>query len=321
MKKPIVSIVIVNYNGKNLLKTILTSLKKSSFKKYEIIVLDNASTDGSQEFIKKNYKKIKLVENKVNLAYSGINNALKYCNSKYILFLNNDMEIEKNCIANMIQTMESDDLIGMIAPKLINYYDKKLISGGTWLSRAFYNGHIKGNKQTKNKIIPYLGVGLIRKSIVNQYGYLFDPDYFIYGEDVDLGLRIRLMGKKIIFASDAIVYHMHAVTTKHHFKPSKTTYLMERNLLMSFFKNLPATRIILYLPYVVLFRLFAMIKDIIFLNFGGIFARIKALLWVIFNFYKIFSKRKETQKHRKSSTSFITDIFSEKYLYKKKFIV
>ena len=63
MKKPIVSAVIVNYNGKNLLKTILDSIKKSSFKSYETIVLDNNSADGSQEFVRKNYKNVKLVEN------------------------------------------------------------------------------------------------------------------------------------------------------------------------------------------------------------------------------------------------------------------
>ena len=77
MKKTTVSIVIVNYNGKKLLKTILESIKKSSFRSYELIVLDNNSVDGSQQFIKKNYKNVKLVANKKNLGYSGINSAMQ----------------------------------------------------------------------------------------------------------------------------------------------------------------------------------------------------------------------------------------------------
>ena len=98
MAKIIVSIIIVNYNGKNLLKKILASIDKSSYKSYEIIIVDNNSSDGSQEFVKNNYKMVKLVANKKNLGYSGINSALKYCKGKYILFLNNDIEIYKDCI-------------------------------------------------------------------------------------------------------------------------------------------------------------------------------------------------------------------------------
>jgi len=321
MKTPLVSAVIVNFNGKKLLRSVLGSIKKSKFKDFEIIVVDNASTDGSQKILKEKYSSVKLVENKINLAYSGINNGIKYCKGKYIFFLNNDMEIEKDCMGNLVDALESDDSIGMVAPKLVNYYNKNLISGGTWLSRAFYNGHIKGNRISKNKIVPYLGVGLIRKTVIDAYGYLFDPDYFIYGEDVDLGLRVRLLDKEILFIDNAIIYHMDGATTKQNFKSSKTTFLMERNLLISFFKNLPISRIFLYLPYVLLFRIIAMVRDIAFLNFSGAFARIKALLWIIVNFYKILSKRKSVQAHRRASTKFLLEIFDEKYLYKKKFIV
>ena len=79
MKKGLISIVIANYNGLNLLSTILPSIKKSVYRNYEIIVVDNNSTDGSQGFIKKN-KGVKLVRNKKKLGYSGINSAIKYCN-------------------------------------------------------------------------------------------------------------------------------------------------------------------------------------------------------------------------------------------------
>ncbi len=318
--KKVVSIVIVNYNGKKLLKAILESLKKSSFKNYETIVVDNNSKDGSQEFIRKNYKKAKLVENRENLGYSGINSALKYCKGKYILFLNNDMEIEKDCVSKLVETMESGRDIAMAAPRLVNFYDKKLKSNGTWASRSFYNGHIKGNGKDIIKEIPYLGVGLIRKDFVDSYGYLFDPDYFIYAEDLDLGLRIRLNGKKMLFNPNAVLYHMHALTSKKS-GSAFTTFLMERNSIMTFFKIPSFSNIVLFFPYVFGMRIVAVLRDMASLNFSGAFARVRAILWVILNFRKIYGKRKQAQKLRKAEDSYILKSFTEKYLFRKKFIV
>lgn len=316
----LVSVVIVNYNGKELLKIAIESIKKSKFKDYEILVVDNTSTDGSQDFIKRKYSYVKLVENKVNLGYSGINEAIKFCKGKYILFLNNDIKIDKQCIGNLIKVIESDNSIGMTAPKLINYYNKKLVSGGTWLSRAFYNGHIKGDGKSKNLEIPYLGVGLIRKSIVENYGYLFDPDYFIYGEDVDLGLRIRLLNKKAVSVGGAVLYHMHAATMK---KSSKafTTFLMERNLLITFFKILSTKNIIFFMPYLLLARFIAIIRDLAALKISVAISRLKAIFFILINFNLVLKKRRQIQKFRKASDAYILEVFSEKYLFKPKFIV
>lgn len=318
-KYPIVSVVIVNYNGKDLLKIILKSIKKINFRQgYEVIVVDNNSADGSQEFVRKNYRNVKLVANKENLGYSGINSALKYCKGKYILFLNNDIEIDKDCISELVKTIKSDRNIAMAAPRLVNFYDRKLKSNGTWLSRAFYNGHIGNGKTVKE--IPYLGVGLIRKDFVDLFGYLFDPDYFIYAEDMDLGLRIRLNGKKILFNSQAILYHMHAFTSQ---KTSKAfnTFLMERNSLTTFFKVFYLRNIILFFPYVFGMRLLAIVKDIFALNIPSTFMRFKAIAWIIFNIRTIYKKRMELQRFRKAEDSYILKVFTEKYIFKKKFIV
>lgn len=315
-----VSIIIVNYNGKYLLEKVIASIHNSKFRDYALIVLDNASTDGSQEFIKKNYKNVNLVVNKKNLGYSGINSALKYCKGEYILFLNNDIELDKNCIRNLVKTISSDENIAMAAPRLVNFYNKKLRSDGTWVSRAFYNGHIKGDGEDSIKEIPYLGVGLIKRDFVKKFGYLFDPDYFIYSEDLDLGLRIRLNGKKILFDPKALMYHMHAVTTQKTGK-AFTTFLMERNLLTTFFKIFSVKNIVLYLPYVLFARLVAIAKDTLNFQFAIALSRIKALLWILFNFSSISKKRKEIQKFRKVYDSYLFEVFNEKHLFMPKFIV
>lgn len=314
MSRQKISIVIVNYNGKNLLKLLLKSISKSSYKNFEIIIVDNNSADGSREFAK-NCKGIRLVENKKNLGYSGINSALKYCRGRYILFLNNDMELDKNCIVKLIEALESDKDAAMAAPKLVNFYDKSLKSGGTWASRAFYNGHMMENGKNCVKEIPYLGVGLIRKDFVEKSGYLFDSDYFIYAEDLDLGLRIRLTGKKVLFEPNAVMYHMHAATTKKSGK-SFTTFLMERNLLTTFLKIFYLKNILLFTPYVLAMRLLAILRDLATFNVSSALARLKALFWVILNFNFILKKRRETQKTRKADDKFILKVFSEKHLFR-----
>ncbi len=320
MKEPRISIVIINYNGKELTLNLLKSISKLNYRNFEIILVDNASTDGTQEAVKKNFNNVKLVENNKNLGYSGTNSCIRHCDCEYILFLNNDMELDKNSLNELVKTADSDKDCVMVAPRLVNFYDNKLKSGGTWLSRAFYNGHIRGNGKETTKEIPYLGVGLIRKDFVETFGYLFDQDYFIYGEDVDLGLRIRLIGRKVLFEPKSIMLHMHSVTMQRQSK-SFSTFLMERNLMTTFFKIFSLKNIALFLPYVLLLRLIAIVKDIFTLRFDLAFARLKAILSVLFNFNSILKKRQETQKFRKVNDDYILKAFSEDYLFKEKFNV
>lgn len=320
MKKPTVSIVIVNYNGKELLKKALDSVYKSGFKDYELIVADNDSDDKSPEFIRKNYPKAIIVQNPTNEGYVGINSALKFCRGDYILFLNNDLEIEKNCIKELLSAIKKDDKIAMAAPMLVNLHDKSLRSGGTWVSRAFYSGHIKGSGNEIIKEIPYMGIGLINKVVIDMFGYLFDKEYFIYAEDLDLGLRLRLLGLKTVFVPSAEVYHLHAATMAKT-KDYKKTFLLERNLLMTFFKILSLRSILIYLPYALLIRLIAVLKDFATLKFMSALARISALFWIISHAKEISKKRKGLQLARKMGDEFVLEVFSEKYLFRKWFAV
>ena len=152
------------------------------------------------------------------------------------------------------------------------------------------------------------------------FGYLFDPDYFIYAEDLDLGLRIRLNGKKLVFGPNSIMYHMHAVTMQKK-SEAFSTFLMERNLLTTFFKILSVKNIILLMPYVLFARFFAIAKDLLTLKFNLVFSRLKAIFFVLYNFNLILKKRRHTQKFRKADDDYILNIFTEKYLFRPKFIV
>lgn len=313
---PKVSALIVNYNGNEVIGNAIEALRQQSHKSMEIIVVDNNSADGSCEYIKKNYRNVKLIRNKKNLGYCGINEGIRHCKGKYVFFTNNDISLDKNCIKNLAEALEKDNDVGIASPKVVNYFDKSLKSCGTWVSRAFYNGHFRC-KDDCAKEIPYNGIGMIRKSIVGKFGYLFDKDYFIYAEDLDLGLRVRLLGYKVMHVPEAILYHMHGITAKKQ-KKYLQTYRMERNLLATFIKVLSMRNIMLCLPYVAAMRFLGMAKDMVTLNFLSAGARLLAIFAVISNLPAILRKRASVQKLRKKDDSFLMQVFSEKYLFSNK---
>ena len=322
-KYPFIDVIVVNYNGKDILDKFLISLSKIDYPKNRMqsILVDNASTDGSIEFIKKTYPNVRIVVNKKNLGYVGINSALPYCKGKYVYVINNDIILHKDCFKKFIRVLEKDGNIAMATYTSINYFDPKIVSGGTWVSKSMYCGHFIKTDNNKVREIPYLGGGLIRKSVINKYGYIFDPDYFIYAEDLDLGLRIRSLGMRVVLVDEAINYHMHAFTTKKWRVNSEMTFLLERNLLITFFKIFEVKTIFLMLPYVIFMRIVSILRDLFRLKLRNAFARLSAIFWVIFHFKLILKKRAKVQKLRKVDDKHILKIFSEKYLLKKPVMV
>ena len=163
--------------------------------------------------------------------------------------------------------------------------------------------------------IAYIWSGLIRREFLYKFGCLFDNDYFFYVEDVDLGLRIWLSGCKVCYIPDSIVYHIGSVSRIIH-KPHYLTFLMERNLLTTFFKILQIKNIFLLLPYVLIMRFTAIIKDIISLDFKNAIARMSAIFWVVLNIKKIIKKRGLIQKNRIVNDKRLFSLFTERYFFK-----
>jgi len=311
-----ISFVILSHNDAKMVINAVKSIKKLKTKyRFDIFVVDNGSKDNTPELVRMAFKDIKIIKLPKNIGTAAYDKAIKKSSSRYIYFTGCDIEVKKDMLDKLVDFLENNKQAVQAAPKYIDIKNKNKIDlAGTWLSKSFYSGTFKdatwGNKNIE---IPYIGTGLIRTDFINKFGYLFDNDYFFYGEDVDLGLRIRLLGYKTFYIPDSIVYHKGSVSRKIH-KLSKLTYLMERNLLRTFFKTLSKKNILLLSPYVFFMRLIAVIKDLVTLKFANVFARIKAILWVIFNFNKILKNRKKIQKMRKVSDRYLFKLFSEKYL-------
>ena len=313
-----VSFVIISLNGGNIVVKTVESIKSLKTKyKFDIFLVDNGSTDGSPEKVKKKFKDAKVIKLKKNVGTAAYDRAIKQSKAEYIFFTGGDVELKKDMLDKLVDFLDTNPEVAQATPKYINFYKRnKTDLGGTWLSKSFYSGTFKDDTLGNGAIeIPYIGTGLIRKSFIDKFGYLFDNDYFFYGEDVDLGMRIRLLGYKIYYIPISIVYHIGSASRSIH-KPYYLTFLMERNLLRTFFTTLSIKNIILLKLYVFLMRFVAIVRDLIRLSPIEAAARLYAILWVLFNFNKIMRKRKIIQKMRKADDEVLFKLFSEKYLFK-----
>jgi GT2 family glycosyltransferase len=249
MKESLVSIIILNWNGLEHLKICLPSVIRQSYKNIEIIVVDNASTDGSSEYVRQNYDAVKLVCNSTNVGFSKGNNVgIQIASGKYIAVLNNDTELEPNWVGSLVEVAEEHPEAGMFACKILSYYDRNLIDCVghliylDGLSRGRGRGEIdEGQYNLIDEVaFPSGCAALYRKEMLEQIG-LFDERFFIYVEDSDLGMRGRLAGWKCLYVPNAIVYHKYSATMGGY-SPQKA-FLIERNRLWFVVKNFPLTMI------------------------------------------------------------------------------
>jgi|APSaa5957512622_1039677.scaffolds.fasta_scaffold07825_4 GT2 family glycosyltransferase len=231
MKNPLISIIILNWNGKEVLKECLDSVKAQTFKDHETIVVDNASTEGSQEFLKKNYSWAKLVQNKENLGYAGGNNGgIRKAKGDWILILNNDTVLDKNFLKELNTCKDKADIFGVK-----NYfYDKKetIWSVGSKVNKLTMRASLIGNKEKDQgqyddtKIEHAVGSAILaKKEVFNKIGY-FDESYFAYYEETEWQTRAIVAGFKIALCPKAKLWHKVAYSTGGGRSPLSSYYLL-----------------------------------------------------------------------------------------------
>jgi GT2 family glycosyltransferase len=248
------SIIIPHYNGIDILRNCLSTLYASTFNDFEVIIVDNGSSDGSQNFIKEEFPETRLIESKKNLGYAGGCN-LGYENStgEFILFYNNDTEIDRFALEFLIKKMESDKKIAAVQPKLLSFYNKENFDysgacGGEmdFLGYPFTRGRIFDDiekdfgqyDEKSDEIFWASGTAmLIRKSALLDKE-CFDPNFFAHMEEIDLSWRLQRNNFKVVIEPKAVVFHLSGFTLSKS-NPMKTYYNHRNNLLM-LFKNLSA---------------------------------------------------------------------------------
>ena len=214
MSSPKVSIIIVNYNGKELLQKCLDSLLKVNYDNFEIILVDNNSTDGSVEFITKNYPSLIIIKLDSNKGFAEPNNvAAKISKGKYLLFLNNDTVVTPNFISEMVKVMETDKKIA-ICQSLLLKPDGSVDSSGDFIDHlgVVYNSKTKIDEI--REVSSARGASMLVRSDIFKKLDGFDQKFFVTFEDVDLCWRSWILGYRVLIIPTSIVYHEGGITIK-----------------------------------------------------------------------------------------------------------
>lgn len=252
---PKVSVVIVNYNGERYLETCLDSLRTQSYTDFEVILADNGSSDGSTDIVQRAYPEVILIQNTTNLGFArGTNEGIRASRGEYILTLNNDTRLDRNFIEEIVRPMIREGRIGICASKML-YPDGRINSTGTCISRsgaAWDRGMSEPDRGQYEKAEEVFGAcagaALYRKKLLDEIG-LFDEDFFMYMEDVDLAFRARLAGWRCVFVPKAIAYHHHGGTSG--VGSDTAVYYGNRNMIWVAFKNFPPFLLITSLPWII----------------------------------------------------------------------
>jgi GT2 family glycosyltransferase len=247
---PKVTVVIPHWNGEEILRRCLLSLKKTRFRDFEIYIVDNGSTDGSVRMVKKYFPAVKLILSPVNLGFAaGCNLGIRSTEGPYIVLLNNDTEVHPGWLGPLVQIMESDPQIGAIQPKLLSLRNRSRFdycgaAGGEIdiFGYPFAWGRIfhameedDGAYDQKRTIFWSTGAAtLFRRSALNAVG-LIEEAFFAHMEEIDLEWRLQWAGYKIVFEPSSVVYHQTGATLDE--QQLKKMVLNHRNNLLMLLRN------------------------------------------------------------------------------------
>ena len=313
MKK--VSVVILNWNGINLLKNHFRSILNQNYDNYEIIFVDNNSKDESVEFInkiKKDFKHIpiKIHINKSNLGTAeGSNSAIHLCSGEYLLFLSNDMDFENNLISKLINLTDKYNDFGCGSVKFLTFKNGKKtdvidsFGAETDFMLAANSNYIGFENSVTSKIIDkevgfvFGGCLLIKKNIFELVG-MYDKEYFTLTDDIDLCLRVRLLGLKIYVTNESHLYHRVSATLSKSNRHIKRFY-SERNNLRTILKCYNLKTIFMILPLYLALLVGESIFFACMLKFKIAMSPYRSIIWNLARLGSTINKRKKIQKFRK----------------------
>lgn len=253
-----VTIVIPNYKGKEYLLSCVKSLYEKDDTQKKILIIDNASDDGSIEEVRKVYPDIECVMLDKNYGFcKAVNIGIKKADTPYVILLNNDTVIKENYVGCLLETIKKYPDTFSIEPKMIQYHDlTKIDSAGTYynaLGWAFAYGKDKSVERYKHprKIFASCaGAAIYRREVFEEIGF-FDEKHFAYLEDIDVGYRARIAGYVNRYEPGAEVIHVGSAASGARYNEFKIR-LSSRNNIYLLYKNMPLVQKILNSPLLLL---------------------------------------------------------------------
>ena len=307
MSYPLVSAVILNFNGKTRLPEILlrcvSSVLNSDYPNLEVLFFDNGSTDGSVEFVKNETQsnaRLRILAIRDNCGPAmGYNKAVEYATGKYVVILNNDVELESDSISELVSAIEGNPTIGIAHSKIMFFDRCHIQTVGNILDLTLCvvpaGTNEKDQGQYDSAFEPTIPPGscmIIRRSLIERIG-LFDSNYILYHDDIDFGLRTRLAGFKIMYVPSSIAYHVDHGTVSSSMNQSEMNYYTLNSRVGLSIKNFEFKSILtngapLFLSYIL--TLFTFLRN------GGTILAFKSFFWSLGNFKNDWEHRQFVQK-------------------------
>ncbi len=309
---PKVSVVMSNYNGLTLklLPENLSSILENDYPNLEVILIDNASTDNTVEVVQKKFKefkKLKVIRNHINMYSLGLNLGVQNAQGKYVAFFNNDVRVEDGFFQNFIQFLEKNTDIALAQGKLVSHFNHDIIDSVGENMDKFGNpttiGQGKDAKTNYLEVFEVLSVSgscsILRKSVIDKIGW-FDDAYGIGYEDLDLAFRSWLEGFRVVYFPDAISYHRRAATDLSPMVRAIVRWHFNKNRLATMIKNYPLGFLLITLPVTLILYVAAGLWEIIFKgNYAIGSTRFSAIIWIIAHLPILIRKRSLVKKNSK----------------------
>lgn len=240
MKRPLVSIITINYNQSSVTMDLLRTVRSLTYPEIEVIVVDNASPNDRPDIIKENYPEVQLIKSEENLGFAGGNNlGVKAAQGEYLLFINNDTEVPANFIEPLVETLEQNPDIGMVSPKIKFHWDPELIqyAGYTPMNpytirnnSIGYHQKDDGRFDTAQDTESIHGAAMmVPRRVVEQVGMMAEM-YFLYYEEHDWAQQVKRAGYRLYYQPASFILHKESLATGKN-SPLKTYYLTRNRIL------------------------------------------------------------------------------------------
>jgi len=310
LSEPETSVVIPNWNGRDLLEACLGSLRRQTYQDFEVIVVDNGSSDDSVQFIQTNFSEVKVTRLPVNQGFcKAVNCGIKLARGKYIALLNNDTETHPAWLEELVGALRENPRIGFCASKMLNFFQRDRIdNAGDGLSYYGYNagqGEADSGQYDRTRLVlsACAGAAIYRRELFSDTG-LFDEDFFAYYEDIDLALRAQLKGYQCLYVPTAVVYHIHQATSNRIL--AKQFFCKQRNICFVHLKNIPYKLLLKILPVFLALHLFVSFSYFVKTK------DLKTVLRIYWHVLKaiptVMRKRKVIQVHKTVPSSYFESV-------------
>ncbi len=328
MQRGLVSIIIPHYNGIDILSDCLTSLLKSTYKRKEIVIVDNGSTDGSVAFVRTHFPSVRIFQSTTNLGYAGgCMYGVPKTNGEFVVFLNNDTTVDKRWLEPLVKAAKQSS-VAICQPKILalrnpSSFEYAGAAGGYMdiYGYPFCRGRvfdtIEEDKGQYNSTVPIFWASgtclFMKRSILDKIGG-FDSSFFMYYEEEDLCWRAHLQGYQVLFVHQSKIYHYGEKTASRY--RFRKYYYFHRNHTFFLVKNYSFPLLLRVLPVKFLLDLVMIPYFIFHGHFKRAAALSLALLWPLFHISTLLRHRRATQSLRNVSDSTIL-----RYLYHKSLAV